>query len=62
MEGGRGVENYICALLIWTLSLVRGYLKAGNTRWAKSRYTVYSIVLILHTYFWPTLYFEMTAV
>ena len=26
-----------------------------NTRWEKSRYTIYSIVL-LYTYFWPTLY------
>jgi len=29
MEGG-GVENYICAFLIWILGLVRGHLKAGN--------------------------------
>jgi len=29
--------------------------------WTKSRYTVYSIVL-LYTYFWPTLYIEYTNV
>ena len=31
--------------------------KSRNTRWAKSSYTLYSIVL-LYTYFWPTLYIK----
>ena len=31
--------------------------KISNTRWVKSRYTVFSIVLMVYTYFWSTLYY-----
>jgi len=63
-------EEYICKIRVVILvsSIEEKFgayrnrhteMQAVNIRWARSRYTVYSTVL-LYTYFWPTLYLAVS--